>query len=195
MGIYPLRAVEEVLNNALIHRDYFSNAEIQLSIYDDKIEVWNPGELPKPLTPEDLKRKHKSIPRNKVLADKLFLIKYIEQWGKGTNRVVGEMSENNLPEPRFQNLSGGFEVTLIGPGRSFEKEIEEEKLHKLEINERQRKAIEFLRKENKIIRQIYCRINNIGDTYAKRELKDLTQKNIIKKIGKGKNIYYELVTE
>lgn len=77
----------------------------------------------------------------------------------------------------------------------FEKEIEEEKLHKLEINERQRKAIEFLRKENKIIRQIYCRINNIGDTYAKRELKDLTQKNIIKKIGKGKNIYYELVTE
>ena len=192
---YPLRAVEEVLNNALAHRDYFSNAEIQLSIYNDKIEVWNPGELPKPLTPEDLKRKHKSIPRNKVLADKLFLIKFIEQWGKGTNRIIDEMKQNNLSEPNFQNLSGGFEVTLIGPEKSFEKEIEKEKFHKLEINERQKNAIKYLKKEKTITRQIYSRINNIGNTYAKKELKELIQKGIIRKIAKGKNTYYILVTE
>lgn len=192
---YPLRAVEEVLNNALAHRDYFSNAEIQLSIYDDRIEVWNPGELPKPLIPQDLKRKHKSIPRNKLLADKLFLIKFIEQWGKGTNRIIDEMRQNNLLEPEFQNLSGGFEVTLIGPGKSFEEEIEKEKFHKLEINERQREALEYIRKEKKITRQIYCQINNIGDTYAKKELKELVQKKIIRRIGKGKNIYYVLVTD
>jgi ATP-dependent DNA helicase RecG len=192
---YPLRAVEEVLNNALAHRDYFSNAEIQLSIYNDRIEVWNPGELPKPLTPQDLKGKHKSIPRNKLLADRLFLIKFIEQWGKGTNRIIEEMEQSNLPEPEFQNLSGGFDVTLIGPGKSFEEEIEKEKLHKLEINERQRATIEYIRKEKKITRQIYCRINNIGDTYAKKELKELIQKKMIRKIGKGRNIYYVLVTE
>lgn len=192
---YPLRAVEEVLNNALAHRDYFSNAEIQLSIYDDRIEVWNPGELPKPLTPEDLKRKHKSIPRNKILADKLFLIKFIEQWGKGTNRIIDEMRLNSLSEPIFQNLSGGFEVTLVGPGKSFKKEIEKEKLHKLELNERQKNAIKYLKKEKTITRQIYSRINNIGDTYAKKELKELIQKGIIRKIGKGKNTYYILVTE
>lgn len=192
---YPLRAIEEVLNNALAHRDYFSNAEIQLSIYNDRIEVWNPGGLPKPLTPQDLKRKHKSIPRNKLLADRLFLIKFIEQWGKGTNRIIDEMRQNNLPEPEFQNLSGGFEVTLIGPGKSFEEEIDKEKLHKLEINERQKAAIEHIRKEKKITRQIYCQINNVGDTYAKKELKELMQKKIIRKIGKGKNTYYVLVTE
>jgi len=192
---YPLRAVEEVLNNALAHRDYFSNAEVQLSIYDDRIEVWNPGELPKPLTPQDLKRKHKSIPRNKLLADRLFLIKFIEQWGKGTNRIMDEMKQSNLPEPEFQNLSGGFEVTLIGPGKSFEEEIEKGKLHELEINERQRTAIEYIRREKKITRQIYCQINNIGDTYAKKEIKELMQKRIIRKIGKGKNIYYVLVTD
>ncbi|MFC1520908.1 ATP-binding protein, partial [Elusimicrobiota bacterium] len=112
---YPLRALEEVLNNALAHRDYFSNADIQLLIYDDRIEVWNPGELIKPLTPEDLKRKHRSIPRNKFLANRLFLIKYIEHWGMGTNRIVTEMRENGLPDPKFQNLSGGFDVTLHGP--------------------------------------------------------------------------------
>jgi len=138
---------------------------------------------------------HKSIPRNKVLADKLFLIKFIEQWGKGTNRIIDEMRQNNLTEPLFQNLSGGFEVTLIGPGKSFEKEIEKEKLHKLDINERQKKAIEYLKREKKITRQIYGQINSIGDTYAKKEIKELIEKNIIKRVGKGKDTYYTFVTE
>lgn len=53
---------------------------------------------------EDLRKNHKSIPRNKVLADKLFLIKFIEQWGKGTNRIIDEMRQNNLIEPLFQNF-------------------------------------------------------------------------------------------
>jgi len=77
------------------------------------------------------------------------------------------MRQNNLAEPLFQNLSGGFDVTLIGPGKSFEEEIEKEKLHKLDINERQRKAIEYLRREKKIIRRV----------------------------GKGKDTYYTFVTE
>jgi ATP-dependent DNA helicase RecG len=192
---YPLRALEEVLTNALAHRDYFSNSDIQLAIYDDRIEVWNPGELPKPLTPEDLKRKHKSIPRNKLLAEQLFLIKYIERWGTGTNRVVDEMRQHNLPEPEFQNLSGGFEVALPGPGKRFEEEIEKEKLHRLEINERQKKALEYLKKKREITRQVYCKINNIGDTYAKKELNELIESRIIRRIGKGKNTYYVLVSE
>ena len=147
---YPLRAIEEALNNALAHRDYFSNAEIQLSIYDDRIEVWNPGELLPPLQLDDLKREHKSIPRNKFLADKLFLIKYIEEWGKGTNRIVDEILENKLPEPEFKNYSGGFAVVLYGPGKSFEEKIEKEKLHILEINERQKKAIEYIKEKGSI---------------------------------------------
>ena len=147
---YPLRAIEEALNNALAHRDYFSNADIQLSICDDRIEVWNPGELLPPLQLDDLKREHKSIPRNKFLADKLFLIKYIEEWGKGTNRIVDEILENKLPEPEFKNYSGGFAVVLYGPGKSFEEKIEKEKLHILEINERQKKAIEYIKEKGSI---------------------------------------------
>ncbi len=189
---YPLRALEEVLNNALAHRDYFSNAEIQLSIYDDRIEVWNPGELPNPLTPEDLKRKHKSIPRNKLLADKLFLIKFIEQWGKGTNRIVEEMRGNNLPEPHFQNLSGGFEVTLLGPGKSFEEEIEKEKFHILEINERQKKAIEYLKTNNIINTRRYMELNKVSDKTAYLELNNLFKKGILIREGRGRATIYRL---
>jgi len=189
---YPLRAVEEVLNNALAHRDYFSNAEVQLSIYDDRIEVWNPGELPKPLTPEDLKRKHKSIPRNKLLADKLFLIKFIEQWGKGTNRIIDEMKQNNLPEPIFQNLSGGFEVTLIGPGQSFVEKIEKEKYHRLEINKRQQVAIEYVKSKGSMTRSEYMKINNISHKTAHLELKELVEKKLFIQVGKARATKYLL---
>ncbi|MCL0096028.1 putative DNA binding domain-containing protein [Thermodesulfovibrionales bacterium] len=189
---YPLRALEEVLNNALAHREYFSNAEIQLSIYDDRIEVWNPGELPSPLTLEDLRREHKSIPRNKFLADKLFLIKYIEEWGRGTNRIIDEMRENELPEPEFKNYSGGFAVTLYGPGKSFEEKIEKEKLHILEINERQKKAIEYLKTNDIISTKIYIRLNKVSDKTAFLELKDLLIKNILMKEGKGRATIYKL---
>jgi len=192
---YPLRALEEILTNALAHREYSTTAEIQVSVFDDRIEVWNPGELPKPLTPEDLKKKHKSIPRNPLIADMLFLIKYIEKWGRGTNRVIEELLDNKLPEPEFQNLSGGFEVVLTGPGREFEEEIEKEKLHVLEINERQRKAIEYIKEKGRITRNNYCKLNKIGSTYAKKELNNLLEKKIIKRRGKGKSTYYTLVSD
>lgn len=188
---YPLRALEEVITNALAHRDYFSNSDIQLAIYDDRIEVWNPGGLPKPLTPEDLKRKHRSIPRNKLLAKQLFLIKYIERWGMGTNRIVEEMKQNNLPEPDFQNLSGGFEVILQGPGKTFEKEIEKEKLHKLDVNERQKKALEYLEKYDFIDRRTYMNLNKVSNKTAFLELKELTTKNILFKEGKGRAVIYK----
>jgi ATP-dependent DNA helicase RecG len=180
------------LNNAIAHRDYFSNAEIQLSIYDDRIEIWNPGELPEPLTPEDLKKKHKSIPRNKLLADNLFLIRFIEEWGKGTNRIVDEMRQSKLPEPVFQDLSGGFEVILIGPGKSFGEEIEKEKLHILEINERQKSAIKYAKEKGGITRREYIEINKVSHTTAHKELKDLVKKRVFRIRGAGKYLRYEL---
>ncbi len=187
---YPLRALEEVLSNALAHRDYYSNAEIQLSIYDDRIEVWNPGKLLSPLTPHDLKTKHRSIPRNKLLADKLFLIKYIEQWGKGTNRIIEWMKKDNLSDPKFQNSAGGFEVTLIGPGKSFEEEIEKQKLHKLDLNDRQKTAIAYIKAHGKITKGKYMQISEVSHKTAYEELSDLLSKSVIVRQGKGRATAY-----
>lgn len=189
---YPLRAIEEAVNNALTHRDYFSNSDIQLAIYDDHIEIWNPGELPKQLTPEQLKGKHKSIPRNPFLADKLYLIRYIEHWGRGTNRIVEEMRQNNLPDPVFVNNSGGFEVVLIGPGKSFEKAIEDVKLHKLDLNVRQKKAIEYLSINGEISRKKYAEISGISLRQANKDLSDLLKKKIIIQVGMGRSIRYRV---
>ncbi|MFH1288220.1 MAG: ATP-binding protein [bacterium] len=188
---YPLRALEEIITNALAHRDYFSNADIHLTVYDNRIEIWNPGELPKPLRPQDLKRQHKSIPRNKLLAHQLFLVKHIEHWGMGTNRVIEEMRQNNLPDPVFENLSGGFQVILMGPGKSFERMIEETKLNKIKLNYRQKKAIEFIKQNMEISRKQYVNLAKISVRQANRDLNDLLNKKIIVSVGSGRSLRYK----
>ncbi len=187
---YPFRALEELLINALAHREYESTSDIRVSVYDDRIEIWNPGELPESLTPDDLKKKHKSIPRNRLIAGTLFLIKYIEQWGKGTNRVIKELSEHKLSEPAFQNLSGGFEVIVYGPGRAFEEEIEKEKFHILDINKRQKNAIRYIKQNGNITTREYMGINNVSDKTAYIELNDLFVKKIFDRVGVGRITKY-----
>jgi len=102
------------------------------------------------------------------------------------------MRQHGLPEPDFRNLTGGFEVTLIGPGKSFEEQIDKEKLHILDINERQRKAIEYIKQNGFITGSIYQKINRLGKVYSVKELNDMVSKKIIKKVGKGKLTKYTL---
>jgi ATP-dependent DNA helicase RecG len=181
---YPLDAVREAITNAIAHRDYFPPANTHISIFDDRIEIWNPGKLPEPLKPEDLKRTHKSIPVNPSLANLLFLIKYIEKWGTGTNDIVKWCVDHGLPEPIFREESGGFSVIL----RKFKTP---EELEERGLNERQIKAVEYIKKHWRITNKGYQEINDISRETAKRDLVELVRKNVLRKIGKGRNVYYE----
>ena len=84
----PLGAIREAIVNAVVHRDYSIPSPIYVKIFDDRIEVINPGKLPEPLTPEDLKREHQSILRNPKIGNVMFLYGYIEKWGTGTNKMI-----------------------------------------------------------------------------------------------------------
>jgi ATP-dependent DNA helicase RecG len=79
---YPESALREAILNAIIHKDY-SSTWIFLRVYDDKLEIWNPGALPEELTIEKLKRVHSSYPRNTNIASAFFKAGYIESWGRG----------------------------------------------------------------------------------------------------------------
>lgn len=109
---YPLDALREALVNAVCHRDYASSANVQVRIFDNRLEVWNPGELPPGLTVADLRKEHDSKPRNRLIAHAFFLIKYVEQFGTGTRRMIDDCLSYGLPEPQFQSRSGTF-VTVF----------------------------------------------------------------------------------
>lgn len=68
---YPDAAIREAILNAIVHKDY-TDSTIQMSIYDDKIILWNPGKLSEDLTIEKLKSKHPSRARNKNIAEVFF---------------------------------------------------------------------------------------------------------------------------
>jgi ATP-dependent DNA helicase RecG len=106
---YPFLALREAVVNALMHRDYFNIANfIQINAYDDHLWISNPGGLPDGLTVEDLKRDHKSIGRNPLIARVLRLAGYAEEYGTGTLRMLEEMKKAGLPEPEFKEEMGAF---------------------------------------------------------------------------------------
>lgn len=107
----PKEVVTEAIVNAVAHRDYNSNASVQVMLFTDRVEVLNPGRLPLPLTLEQLRVAHTSIPNNPLLADSLYLAQYIERMGTGTLDMIHRCSDAGLPEPEF-NDSSGFKITI-----------------------------------------------------------------------------------
>ncbi|MEQ1892963.1 MAG: DUF4062 domain-containing protein, partial [Planctomycetota bacterium] len=80
----PREVVAEAIVNAVAHRDYTSHGSVQVMLFTDRLEVWNPGRLPQALTLAMLREPHGSVPSNPLLAEALYLAKYIERMGTGT---------------------------------------------------------------------------------------------------------------
>lgn len=182
---YPYKAVREAIINAIAHRNY-SGAPIQISIYDNKMIVWNEGKLPEGLTLEDLKRKHSSRPNNPVIAGVLFKGGLIEAWGRGTINIINECKKANLPEPIFQSEFGGISVTL------FKDKYTEKHLLSIGLNQRQIKAVLYTKENEHITNSIYQQICDTSERTASRDLENLTEQKIFAKYGEKKGTRYKL---
>ncbi len=107
----PREVITEAIVNAVAHRDYANTGSVQISLFADRLEIWNPGSLTPHLTPEQLKQPHGSFPPNPLLAEPLYLGDYIERAGTGTYDMTRRCLNAGLAEPEF-SVSGGFTVTV-----------------------------------------------------------------------------------
>ena len=105
----PKEVVIEAVVNAVVHRDYASNGSVQVMLFADRLEVWNPGRLSPSLTLERLRGPHGSVPVNPLLAEALYLAEYIER--TGTLDMIRRCAGAGLPEPEFA-VTDGFVVTV-----------------------------------------------------------------------------------
>ena len=183
---YPYEAVREILLNAFTHRTY-ENSPIQISVYPDRIMFWNQGELLNPLTPEKLKVDHKSITRNPIIARTFFRAGFVESWGRGTIKIIEECEKAGLLEPKIEELTGGVAITL------YKNRTSPEFLSSLFLNERQLKAIEYLKENNQITTGVYQNLFEITDRTALRDLNELIEYRVIKKVGEKKGTKYLLI--
>lgn len=107
----PLKVVTEAIVNACTHRDYSSNGSVQVMLFRNRLEIWNPGTLPYGLTPAKLLQQHTSMPVNPTLANPLYLAGYIERIGSGTIDMLAACRANGLRDPEFSQESE-FKVTI-----------------------------------------------------------------------------------
>jgi predicted HTH transcriptional regulator len=112
LRVIPQEVVAEAIVNAVVHRDYISNGSVQVMLFKDRLEVWNPGMLPPTLTLEKLRGPHASVPHNPLLAEPMYLIKYIERMGTGIRDMIRRCRDAGLAEPEIR-IDGGFFVLTI----------------------------------------------------------------------------------
>ena len=110
----PDSALRELLYNAIVHKLY-QGVDIQMKVYDDRLVLWNEGELPQGYTVDTLLGEHSSRPRNKNIANVFYLAGFIESWGRGFDKVRKGFNAKGLPMPTLESKFGGLLVTIQRP--------------------------------------------------------------------------------
>lgn len=184
---YPHEALREGIINALIHRDYLGTSTIQIRVYNDRLTMMNEGKFPPEVPVEKLKTEHLSKPRNVLLAGAFYKAGFIENWGRGTIKIVEKCLEQELPEPDFKEESGVVTVQFYGD------KWNEKNLKELGLNERQIKAVMYVKERGRITNKEYQRLCNTSERTATRDLSSLVSAEIFEQIGiTGKGTEYIL---
>jgi predicted HTH transcriptional regulator len=114
---FPVVAVREAIMNAIVHADYAQQgAPIRIALFDDRLEVDNPGLLPFGLTIEDIQKGISKL-RNRVIGRVFQELGLIEHWGSGIQRMTAACHESGLDAPRFEEIGTHFRVTLSATRR------------------------------------------------------------------------------
>ena len=172
----PVGALREAVLNAIVHKDYSSGIPIQISVYEDKLIIWNEGELPENWTVAKLKVKHPSRPYNPDIANAFFRSGLIESWGRGTIKIFNEAKVAKTPVPIFRYEDNGFYVIF----NFVEVKVEQQ-------------VLDLIKDNSKITIAQMGEGLDIPVRTMNRILNDLKDKKIIKRSGSKKEGFWEIL--
>jgi ATP-dependent DNA helicase RecG len=109
----PVKAIREAIINAVVHADYSQHGTpIRIAIFDDRIEIDNPGLLRFGMTISDIKQGISKL-RNRIIGHIFHTVGLIERWGSGIQRIISTCEEGGFPDPKFEELATHFRVTIF----------------------------------------------------------------------------------
>jgi ATP-dependent DNA helicase RecG len=169
---YPLVALREAIVNAIVHADYaMKGVYISIAIFDERIEITNPGGLPFGFTIEKALAGSSRI-RNRVIAKVFYHMKWVEQWGSGLRRIIKECAQRDLEEPKFEELNNQFRVTLYA-----------KKKEHIILGPWHKELISYLKKKGKISTKEAAALWQVTARTARNRLIKIVDAGIIKKVG------------
>ncbi len=211
----PEEALREMICNAIIHKDYRSTF-IQMRVWANKIELWNPGKLPEGFTVETLMQPHTSVLRNELIAKVFFLAGFIENWGRGYEKIKSDFEAERLQMPKFEQMQGGFMTTIIRErfmalnGQEIVNTPQETTsvLTSVQLSANQRKTYNFIKEYEKVNDKVNGKVNDKvndkltthliateqGVSYptAQRIVKYLEKIGLIRRVGSDKTGHWEV---
>lgn len=208
----PLEVLREALVNALMHRDYsITGTQVSVEVYDDRVEIVNPGGLPKGLSVRDLGKV--SIRRNELIADLFFRLDKVERIGMGIRKMKEGMIAAGLREPAFETDAFFRAIFHRSPefamkegekgsekrfgeklGNSREGLVErlEEKLGE-KLGEAERNILRLIHHNKRISIREMAREVGISTTAIDKNLAKLKSKGILRRVGPDKGGYWEVI--
>jgi len=182
---YPLEAIREAIVNAIAHRNYFSKDSIQIYLFEDRMEITNPGSLPQGL-PKELFGTI-SVQRNPITYRFLRDLGYVEGLGTGIPRMKNYMRKAGLRDPDFNFTESFFRITLYNK-KGSKRPIKS----KEDLNEKQKKALEYLKRNKALKSKTYAELNKVSHATAVGEINEMVEFGYLKKVGAYRGVYYIL---
>jgi len=187
----PRFAWLEAIVNAVTHRSYSLQGDcIRVSIYDDRVEIQNPGRLPGPVRIDNIRSTRFS--RNPRIARALTDLGIARELNEGVPRMFQEMAATDLPEPEFGQLDAGFKVTLSrvsGADSARVRELLEA------VPDWMLGSIHRLIADRRITTAQTAKLGNVVSPTARRHLQRLEELGLIQRVGtstRDPHAYWEL---
>ncbi len=182
----PEPALREALLNAVVHKDYSSSNPIQISVYNNKLIIWNAGQLPDDWTIESLKTKHPSKPFNPDIANCFFRAGLIEAWGRGTIKILNDCKNAKIAMPIFKYDLSGFLVIF-----SFIQKTPKINVKDNLINAAEELILTYISNNNRITIPELIKKTNTSRSTIERYIKKLKRNGKIVRIGSDKSGYWK----
>ena len=185
----PPQVIEEAIVNAVAHRDYDSTGSVQVMLFADRLEIRNPGHLPPSLSIESLSLDHSSFPFNPLIAESLYLAKYIERMGTGIQDMIQHCLDAGLPSPEFK-IVDAFVITIW---RNRESAFEKVggAIGGAILTDRQDEIINLMKENPRISFKKISKILIINESAVSKHIDSLKRLNVIERIG-GTRGYWKI---
>ena len=209
VGIYrvdkyeiPPKSIREVIANAVIHRSYLEPNDIQVALYDNRLEITSPGMLLSGVNVKRMKEGYSKL-RNRAIASVFAYVNIIEKWGSGIPRIMNEIREYGLQEPEFIIFENDFRVNIYRKNYNTTQSTQgstqdiskKEKLDVKNLTETDKTIINTIINNPEMSQKQIANNLNWTVNKVKYYMKKFKQKNILKYEGTSQNGKWEIQEE